>query len=87
MSVKSSDVQINRYPFDFKNEINWNGTWLWPLDLGFKLLFATMLWSAFIGQIGLPIVSGITVNTFRADGNLFGTYQTNRQTNMTYFIL
>jgi len=42
---------------------------------GYKLLFATMLWSAFCGQIGLPIVSGIMVNTFRADGNLFGTLQ------------
>ena len=42
---------------------------------GYKLLFATLLWSAFSGQIGLPIVAGIMVNTFRADGNLFGTLQ------------
>ena len=42
---------------------------------GFKLLFATLLWSGFMGQIGLPIVSGIMINTFRADGNTFGTLQ------------
>ncbi len=42
---------------------------------GYKLLFATLLWSGFMGQIGLPIVSGIMINTFRADGNIFGTLQ------------
>ena len=42
---------------------------------GYKFLFATLLWSGFMGQIGLPIVSGIMINTFRADGNIFGTLQ------------
>ena len=42
---------------------------------GFKLLFATLLWSGFMGQIGLPIVSGIMINTFRADGNTLGALQ------------
>ena len=71
MGVKSSSN--SRYPSRMKSIGMERGSG--HSICGFKLLFATMLWSAFIGQIGLPIVSGIMVNTFRADGNLFGTLQ------------
>ena len=42
---------------------------------GYKLLFATSLWSAYCGQIGLPIVAQVLVNTFRVDGNVLGALQ------------